>query len=150
MMTKKGFSIVEIMIVLIIISVIMLIVFVAVPQLFRSRNNNQRTKEATVIAAAVHECMTNKNFIFASCDITALTAPESYIDITTFNRLTSLSVEAPGSTVTDTASAFIIYERSCNTTADDIDPTPKARTFSILWMNEVADENDGIKRCLSS
>ena len=50
---KKGFTIIEVMIVLAIAGLIMLIVFLAVPALQRTARNTQRKNDASAVAAAV-------------------------------------------------------------------------------------------------
>jgi len=56
---KKGFTIIEVMIVLAIAGLIMLIVFLAVPSLQRSARNTQRKNDAAAIASAVANYLDN-------------------------------------------------------------------------------------------
>ena len=58
---QKGFTIIEVMIVLVIAAVIILIVFLAVPALQRNARNNQRKSDAARISAAVSEYTNNTN-----------------------------------------------------------------------------------------
>ncbi len=58
---QKGFTIIEIMIVLAIAALIMLIVFLAVPALQRSSRNTQRKNDAGNILAAINTFVTNNN-----------------------------------------------------------------------------------------
>jgi prepilin-type N-terminal cleavage/methylation domain-containing protein len=57
----KGFTIIEVMIVLAIAGLILLIVFLAVPALQRSSRNNSRKSSAARIAAAVSDFVSNNN-----------------------------------------------------------------------------------------
>jgi prepilin-type N-terminal cleavage/methylation domain-containing protein len=57
----KGFTIVEVMIVLAIAGLIMLIVFLAVPALQRNSRNTARRNDASRIAAAVNNYVANNN-----------------------------------------------------------------------------------------
>ena len=50
---EKGFTIIEVMIVLAIAGLILLIIFLAVPALQRNVRNTQRKTDVTAIAAAV-------------------------------------------------------------------------------------------------
>jgi prepilin-type N-terminal cleavage/methylation domain-containing protein len=59
--SQKGFTIIEVMIVLAIAGLIMLIVFMAVPALQRSSRNNGRTNDISRIASAVNEWVSNAN-----------------------------------------------------------------------------------------
>lgn len=56
---QKGFTIIEVLIVLAIAGLIMLIVFLAVPALQRNQRNNSRASEASRIATAVSNFVTN-------------------------------------------------------------------------------------------
>lgn len=58
---KKGFTIIEVMIVLAVAGVIMLIVLLAVPALQRSQRNTQRKNDATALLAAVNDFASNNN-----------------------------------------------------------------------------------------
>jgi len=58
---KKGFTIIEVMIVLAVAGVIILIVLLAVPALQRSQHNTQRKSDATNILAAVNDFSSNNN-----------------------------------------------------------------------------------------
>lgn len=57
----SGFTIIEVMIVLVIAAVILLIVFLAVPALQRNSRNTQRKNDAANILAAVNEYASNNN-----------------------------------------------------------------------------------------
>ncbi len=58
---EKGFTIIEVMIVLVIAAVILLIVFLAVPALQRNSRNTQRKNDVARVLAAIGEYMSNKN-----------------------------------------------------------------------------------------
>lgn len=55
----QGFTIIEVMIVLVIAAVILLIVFLAVPALQRTSRNNQRKSDASRVNSAVAEYVSN-------------------------------------------------------------------------------------------
>lgn len=71
---QKGFTIIEVLIVLAIAGLIMLIVFLAVPSLQRNSRNTQRNNDASLVAASVNECLNNKNGQTASCQATGSNA----------------------------------------------------------------------------
>ncbi len=60
----KGFTIIEVMIVLVIAAVIILIVFLAVPALQRNSRNNQRKSDAARVLAAANEWRTTHSNAF--------------------------------------------------------------------------------------
>lgn len=59
MKNNKGFTILEIMIVIAIAGLILIIVFLAVPALKVSQRNSERLHDATIIDAAIQECLGN-------------------------------------------------------------------------------------------
>jgi prepilin-type N-terminal cleavage/methylation domain-containing protein len=59
--SDKGFTIIEVMIVLAIAGLIMLIVFLAIPALQRNSRNTQRKNDVAAILAAVNEFSNNNN-----------------------------------------------------------------------------------------
>lgn len=58
---QKGFSIIEVLIVLAIAGLIMLIVFLAVPALQRNTRNTQRKNDVTALIGALQEYVSNNN-----------------------------------------------------------------------------------------
>lgn len=58
---QQGFTIIEVMIVLVIAAVILLIVFLAVPALQRNSRNNQRKNDASRALSAITEWSNNNN-----------------------------------------------------------------------------------------
>src|SRR5436190_2809304 len=57
----RGFTIIEVMIVLAIAALILLVVFLAVPALQRSQRNNARKTDASRVAASAIDFVTNNN-----------------------------------------------------------------------------------------
>lgn len=57
----EGFTIIEVMIVLVIAAIILLIVFLAIPALQRNSRNTQRRNDVANLLAAVNEYSTNNN-----------------------------------------------------------------------------------------
>lgn len=72
---EKGFTIIEVMIVLAIAGLIMVVVFLAVPALQRSQRNSARDSEASRYGAAVQDFVANNNG----------TAPASFGDVNSVN-----------------------------------------------------------------
>ena len=62
----QGFTIIEVMIVLVIAAVILLIVFLAIPALQRNSRNTQRKNDVAAILAATAEYATNNNGSYPS------------------------------------------------------------------------------------
>ncbi len=122
---QKGFTIIEVLIVLAIAALIMLVVFLAVPALRRNAANSGRANDAAKISAAVTDCLTNRNGVTAGCQAIGATA----IDVTDLSQLTTVpaaanfvnpgaaGIPAPLASGTDTdASAFVVqYKVKCDT-----------------------------------
>jgi prepilin-type N-terminal cleavage/methylation domain-containing protein len=138
---NKGFTIIEVLIVLAIAGLIMLIVFLAVPALQRNQRNNARNNDASRIAAAVTECLANRNGDKANCN------NGTEIQAGTLNQLS-----IPAGDWTDgqalgtgsTTAVVIGYQRTCDTPGAD-DVAGGVREFAVMWINET-----GINRCVSS
>lgn len=93
---EEGFTIIEVMIVLAIAGLIILVVLLAVPALQRNSRNTQRSSDAASVAAAVNECLSNRNGQITSCD----TLAEIPLDTTKLRQLTAVSYGTgmPGNT----------------------------------------------------
>ncbi len=63
----EGFTIIEVLVVLAIAGLIMVIVFIAVPQLQRNQRNEARNNDARLITSAISECLSNRNGATGSC-----------------------------------------------------------------------------------
>jgi len=141
----KGFTIIEVLIVLAIAGLIMLVVFLAVPSLQRNQRNSARTSDASLLAAAINECLSNRNGQAASCDTNA----ELNLDLTKFNQLTTIAPNTamPATTITNTA--HYAFNRKCQadgSAATTTGATP--RSFAIQYRTETATGDS--PRCLEA
>ena len=82
---QKGFTIIEVLIVLAIAGLIMLIVFLAVPALQRNSRNTQRKNDASAYMGAVSEWMNNNNG----------KVPSTAADVAAINSLAKLNTLTP-------------------------------------------------------
>ena len=71
---KEGFTIIEVIIVLVIGAVIMLAVFLVVPQLQRTQRNSRAQNDARRILAAAEQYAANNNGVYPSCTAQAATS----------------------------------------------------------------------------
>lgn len=85
---EKGFTIIEVLIVLAIAGLIMVVVFLAVPALQRNSRNTQRTNDAARIGAAMSECSSNNNGNISLCD--DATELANYITLANNQQLTTV------------------------------------------------------------
>ena len=156
---NKGFTIIEVLIVLAIAGLIMLIVFLAVPALQRNQRNNARNTEASRISAAVTECLANRNGQITSCDAQAdlpnmgitrnagppvtLTGYQQITDIT-FNNMAN--GDAPAAIPTSLSVVNVDFGVKCAADAATVTTTnATARDFVVVWRNEA-----DIPRCVGS
>lgn len=165
---QKGFTIIEVLIVLAIAGVIMLVVFLAVPALQRNSRNTQRNSDASQITAAVNECLTNKNGVAASCDtISATEVPldvakiRQLVDTASPTGLTNITFCGTGTacvaiaatppkdgTVAATTNVSVEFGRKCATTGDNV-VAGQARQYAVLYEVENASGN-GVSKCIDA
>ncbi len=148
---QKGFTIIEVLIVLAIAGLIMLIVFLAIPALQRSQRNNARDAEASRIASAVNECLSNRN---GSTDATNGCGNAANVQAGSLQRLdgfvyqtgTGDDLFGTGTNAATTSTAAVRFGRQCNDTgAGSEASTTGSRTFVVLYQKE-----NGINRCISA
>lgn len=157
---NKGFTIIEVLIVLAIAGLIMLVVFLAVPALRRSAANSGRDNDAAKISSAVTECLSNHNGITTACD----TIDPKEVDVTAMAQLTidpattGLFVN-PGvagtpplvASGTDTdASAFTVsYKAKCATDGTGlVIVSTNSRDFAVSYNKKTS--NGVILQCIGS
>lgn len=143
---NQGFTIIEVMIVLAIAGLIMMIVFLAVPALQRSSDNNARNGDASRIATAVNECVVNRNGVTTACtsaEINGLagTRAELTEDIEVSQNFTD---GVTGST----SKAFVQFSAKCNPEGSESVDSTNARDFAVLFQI-AASGNNTINRCIS-
>lgn len=132
----EGFTIIEVLIVLAIAGLIMLIVFLAVPALQRNQRNNARTSDASRVAAAVTECLANRNGVVASCDSAA------EINNPQLSRLETVSFGAAAYTQAD---ARVVYGSQCDAAGAAAVAGGGTRAFAVTFQLEPS-----LNRCVAS
>jgi prepilin-type N-terminal cleavage/methylation domain-containing protein len=119
----RGFTIIEVLIVLAIAALILLIVFLAVPALQRNSRNNQYRSEASRILAGANEFVANNSGVLPVCpttypcnNFTAGSDPATIIALANTKNVTTLSLSTPGTVVAMTPTlntARIRYGVTC-------------------------------------
>lgn len=141
---EKGFTIIEVLIVLAIAGLIMLIVFLAIPSLQRNSRNTQRSSDAARITGAINECMTNNNGNLANCDTTGELT--NYIDIASNQQLTVMITAAgPGTTSEANLNTGAAGFRCDN---NNIAAGGGGRAYAIGYQVET--RNAPVNRCIGS
>ncbi len=152
----RGFTIIEVMIVLAIAGLIMLIVFLAVPALQRSQRNTQRKTDVSAIAGAIANYIDNNGGSVPSnvgpsgsdlliCGVNCSsgnteTAKLGYYDETAATPAVSLvkNSASPGTPTKDTVVVDVGY--NCNSTNTGLG-TASSRTAAILYAVETSSSN---------
>lgn len=134
---NKGFTIIEVLIVLAIGGLIMLIVFLAVPALQRNQRNSARNSDASRIVAAATECLANRNGQVASCGTWAQIAPGTTTQIT--------SLGAPS--LTQAQLTYGTAAGGCSVDGTATAAGAGARSFSLVYQLESG--GAPIPRCIS-
>ena len=148
---QEGFTIIEVLIVLAIAGLIMLIVFLAVPALQRNSRNSQRSADASKIAAAISQCLSNKNSQVDECD--------DYTELQTdgFDETKLQQIVGDNITVSSTAPtapsndqftfASAGFNAKCNQAGDDLESASVTeRQAAVLFRQE--NGSTGIVRCI--
>lgn len=138
---QKGFTIIEVLIVLAIAGLIMVIVFLAVPALQRNSRNTQRTNDASLISSAIGECMANRNGQVSSCS----SLEDLPLDTERLSQLTT--VEAGTGFPGDAQSAAFGFALKCAADGATTESGPP-RSYVVLFNTETA--GDDAPRCVGS
>lgn len=151
---ESGFTIIEVMIVLAVASLIMLIVLLAVPALQRSTRNTNRTADATKIASAASECLSNRNNVVASCNTTTgspvsnmLTGTAQTLDASSLKQLTAVAISTTGAIPAGTAAANVSFGYKC---ADDGASASAGQATQIAVTFNVEGGNGSVPRCIGT
>lgn len=106
---KKGFTIIEVMIVLAIAALILLVVFLAVPALQRSQRNNARKSDSSRMAATVVDFTSNNSsgsLPTSAADCTTLL--NSSASLAQYNPLACVASAAPIATAPVAAATLVL------------------------------------------
>lgn len=143
----SGFTIVEVMIVLAIAGLIILVVFLAVPALQRSARNTERNNDASLVGAAVNECLLNRNGRVQSCGQAGI---DPYIDVSKLRQLTVVTVTTAPPDTTPTpnfTTVSIAYARKCAPDGSAaLTAGATARSVALLYNTENA-SGGAVSRC---
>lgn len=138
---QKGFTIIEVLIVLAIAGLIMVIVFLAVPALQRNSRNTQRSNDASRVAAAVNECLNNNNGKVSVCNDPAAERLNDYITVADNQQLT-------GTGSAGINSLSLEFGQKCDSEGVGSDDGGGSRSFVIKYQVETSGAT--AERCLGS
>ncbi|HET7673133.1 MAG TPA: type II secretion system protein [Candidatus Saccharimonadales bacterium] len=138
---QKGFTIIEVLIVLAIAGLIMLIVFLAVPALQRNSRNTQRKNDVSALLGAVNEWTSNHSgSLPGTGDVDAIIAaakPGYYADSGTSQGNITITTNTSSTIGTDAADDRVIIVEGAK--CDGSDATDgSARQIAVLYQIETA------------
>lgn len=142
---QKGFTIIEVMIVLAIAGLIILIVFLAVPALQRNGRNTQRKNDAGQVSAAIATYVTDnsKTNTLTTADLTAALAntklgfyQPSSVSLGTAANVPTIGTTAGVTTVTND-SILVLTGVTCSN-GQPVTTGASARSIAIVYTNETA------------
>ncbi|MDB5166056.1 MAG: hypothetical protein JWM37_128 [Candidatus Saccharibacteria bacterium] len=147
---NEGFTIIEVLIVLAIAGLIMVVVFIAVPNLQRNARNNRIQTEANGLVTAYSEVSNNKGGqILTSTDVAAIKAAANNDTNSTIQTVT-VTAGAGTTTVADTMSAQFFTKAKC-----DVDITNgktvagTTRTAALIYAKLSNDATGYVKQCVN-
>lgn len=153
---SDGFTIIEVLIVLAIAGLIMLIVFLAVPQLQRNSRNTQRKNDAAAMLTAVGEYTSNNNgnapTATNASEIEAIVPQEkrAYYKTDANISLQSGTAAAGTSNTTNVENMIIQVGRKCNA-AGNASATGPGRSIVVLYAVETSGGGTtGQAQCIES
>jgi len=149
---QKGFTIIEVLIVLAIAGLILLIVFLAVPQLQRNSRDTQRKNDISKILGATQEVLNNNNGQISSLSTANVIAAEgtlSYYANTEPSAVTAMAAgvaAGSGLNATTTDTVTIYTKATCDgTTGKAI--SGSARQIAVVYKIE---SGGGTLQCTNS
>lgn len=150
----KGFSIIEVVLVLAIVALIFIMIFIAWPALQRNQRDTARKNDASAVASAIGSYKGNRNG-----DITALTAATLVPYISSLSQYevaaATFSFPAAAASVAGPANGnfttmVVVKGAKCNSTADPIVATnagANGKQVAILYRVEAGNAANGVVVC---
>ena len=136
---KKGFTIIEVVLVLAIAGLIFLMVFIALPALQRNQRDDARKRDVTTIAAAVSSYTSNNRGAFPSA-----TQLSSYLDDLSDNTDKAevrINLTKPATVAPADAQVTIVSGMKCGASTNESQAlvAGTARQFSVITKLESGD-----------
>lgn len=149
---ERGFTIIEVLIVLTIAGVILLVVFLAVPALQRNSRNTQAKNEAAAILGALSEFVNNNNgkLPTASGSGTANSDAAKVFANAKVSNVTTLTIEAQGGTSAPNGTTAVIrLSAKCTSpTGSTVTPAGTGRQVALLY--QIEDSSGPLVACTES
>lgn len=152
---NKGFTIIEVLIVLAIAGLIMLIVFLAVPALQRNSRNTQRRSDVSALLAAFSETLNNNSSSQpASCNGATATAcfikdakVSIYDNTTATNVVWTKNASAPATAPTNTNVDNVVIQNYLKCSGN-LAVTTNASSRSVAMLFAVETASTPVQQCV--
>lgn len=152
--SEKGFTIIEVLIVLAIAGLIMVVVFLAVPALQRNQRNSTYRTEANNISSAYQEVSSNKNgaVLTASGSGTANSDAAKVLSSSNAKSITTVTIEAEAGTTTPANNTYdrAVIRTGAKCTAPDGHGTDPGSTRQIAILFNVETSGGSQAQCINS
>lgn len=135
---QKGFTIIEVTIVLAIAGLIMAIVFLAVPSLRRNSSNTQRRSDASHLASLVSEYVANNGGIVPTCVGTGSTCVNVNNENFSIIPKANISVNTTGANPNNINTMYIDTGYTCNTANNSLVAGSSTQDFAIVFDAETS------------
>ena len=145
--TQKGFSIIEVLIVLAIAGLIMLIVFLAVPALQRNSRNTAREADASKVLAAINQCLSNRNGQTTSCNTQALLTNNGGLEMASLNQITTIAISTANVNNGEFNTLNYNFQAQCANASADIQASTNSRSYAVAFRIENGTANV-ITKCM--
>lgn len=145
--SEKGFTIIEVLIVLAIAGLILLIVFLAVPALQRNSRNTQRKNDVQNVIGGVSEYVTNNNGALPA-DATALPIKTALYQSADIDYTKNTNQQAAIGTKVS-GKLYVKTFAKCNTAGDDFAGTG-ASSRNIAALYEIEQSGSTVWKCQES
>jgi prepilin-type N-terminal cleavage/methylation domain-containing protein len=152
--TNKGFTIVEVMIVLAIAGLIILVVLLAVPALQRNSRNTSIKNDASAVVSSIGEFTSTNdgrmpNAVTSPAGSTTLTLAGGAGSTTTTGKVQGSTIVATSLVApTDPGTINVALQRKCNDTGTGLAAGTNSRSASVLYLQETTTTTT--LRCLDS
>ena len=127
---KDGFTIIEVIIVLVIAAIIMLAVFLVVPQLQRTQRNTRRQNDARRVLAAAEQVAANAGGVYPTADAAGKTSIENITG--TINSPAGSAYTWAYEQATTPDGTTIYYTSKTSTCSASNSPTAGASTKQVV------------------
>jgi prepilin-type N-terminal cleavage/methylation domain-containing protein len=132
---RRGFTIIEVMIVLAIAGLILAVVLLAVPALQRSQRNNARSSDATHWAGIVSDYVSNHGGSQEPAGAIAVPSGDNFSQLTSATAAAWVAADTDTTKVSaSTTAAAVVTGATCNTATGAL--SAQAGSFVIVWGTE--------------